>query len=42
MNRELLLEASLGLTVGLLVVVLAAFRSGRSPRPGVTRRAAMM
>jgi hypothetical protein len=42
MNRELLLEASIGLTVGLLVVVLVAFRTGRRPRPGVTRRAAMM
>ncbi len=42
MNREVLLEASIGLTVGLLVVVLTAFRSRRPPRPGVTRRAAML
>jgi hypothetical protein len=42
MNREVLLEVTIGLTVGLLVVVLAAFRSGRLPRPGVTRRAAML
>jgi|GEM_PF-2266012 len=42
MNREVLLEVVLGLTVGLIVVVIAAFRSQRAPTVGLLRRAAML
>lgn len=42
MNREALLEASAGITVGLLIVVIAAFRSKKLPSRGVLRRSAML
>ncbi|MGV1037745.1 MAG: hypothetical protein ACOYD0_12080 [Candidatus Nanopelagicales bacterium] len=42
MNREALLEASAGITVGLLIVVVAAFRSSKMPSKGVLRRSAML
>lgn len=41
MNRELLLEASIAITVGLLIAVLAAYRSAKEPKPGVLRRGGM-
>jgi hypothetical protein len=40
-NRELLLEASIAITVGLLIAVLAAYRSTKAPKPGVLRRGSM-
>lgn len=41
MNREILLEASIAVTVGLLVATLAAYRSQQAPKPAVMRRGAM-
>lgn len=42
MNREFLLEAVLGITVGLLLLVLAVYRTKRPPKAGVMRRAGMV
>lgn len=42
MNREIVLEATLGITVGLIVAAIAAFRSKRVPGAGTLRRAAML
>ncbi len=42
MNREFLAEAALGVTAGLLITVLLAYRSGRAPRPGALRHGAML
>ncbi len=42
MNREFLLEAALGITAGLLLAVLAVYRTTRPPTPGVMRRAGMV
>lgn len=39
MNRDLSLLATIGITIGLLVVVLVAVRSAQPPTPGVMRRA---
>lgn len=41
MNRENLPEVVLALTLGLLFVVAAAYRTTKDPKPGVRRRAAM-
>lgn len=38
MNRDIALEASLAVAVGLLIVVWAGFRSSNAPRPGAMRR----
>lgn len=40
MNNEVLLPAVLGITIGLLLVVAAAFRSAKAPSGGVLSRAA--
>lgn len=42
MNREIVLEATLGITVGLIVAAIAVFRSKRVPGAGAFRRAAML
>ncbi|MBP7972207.1 MAG: hypothetical protein WBB44_06215 [Candidatus Nanopelagicales bacterium] len=42
MNREIVLEATLGITVGLIVAAIAAFRSKPVPGAGTFRRAAML
>lgn len=42
MNRESLIEMAVGITAGLLIVVIAAYRSKRAPKPGVLRRHAML
>lgn len=41
MNREILLEASIAVTIGLLIAVLAAYRSQGPAKPGVMRRGGM-
>lgn len=41
MNRDIALEASIAVAVGLLVVTWAAFRSTNPPTPGAMRRGAM-
>ena len=42
MNREFLLEAVLGITVGLLLSVVAVYRTANPPSAGVLRRAGMV
>lgn len=42
MNREFLAEAVLGITAGLLIAYLLAYRSSRAPRPGALRHGAML
>ncbi|MBK6762815.1 MAG: hypothetical protein IPG68_05840 [Micrococcales bacterium] len=42
MNREFLPEAVLGITVGLLLAVVAVYRTTRPPSSGVLRRAGMI
>ncbi len=42
MNRESILEICLGITAGLLIVVIAAFRSSKLPSKPVLRRSAMI
>ena len=41
MNRENLPEVVLAVTLGLLFVVVATYRTAQDPKPGVRRRAAM-
>lgn len=40
MNRESSLEMVLGITIGLIVIAIAAYRSGKVPSPGVVGRGA--
>lgn len=42
MNREFLLEAVAGLTLALLLTTLAVHRTAAAPKPGTTRRGAMI
>lgn len=42
MNRESLLEMTIGITVGLIIVAIAAYRSKQAPSTGVLRRNAML
>lgn len=42
MNREFLLEAVLGITIGLLLAVVAMYRTSKPPSAGVLRRAGMV
>jgi len=42
MNREFLLEAVLGITLGLLIAVLAVYRTAKAPKPGALRRGGMI
>ncbi|MCB0916151.1 MAG: hypothetical protein KDC23_10675 [Actinobacteria bacterium] len=42
MNREFLPEAVVGITVGLLLAVLAVYRTSKAPSSGILTRGAMM
>lgn len=42
MNRESLLEMAIGITLGLVILAVAAYRSNKAPTPGVLRRNAML